>query len=256
VRQPPDQPRVVEKKQTPTSGTPHKEREQKQEVKKHSADDESRQVGKGKAPTVGAQEPKPSQPAAPDKDKPGAGRTEKKDEPPASPNEKKPAEKSTAASGSLSLTGVKFSVPPGWVKEEVKPSPMGPVAVYKIPKANGGDEGTVRITHYPNMKGKEMDDRNIDRWLGQVTKPDGSPMTRADAKITTSQVGPVRLTTVDMSGSVKMTMGDAAKPNYRMIATIVDHPQGPHFVVTGGPATSMEKWAAQIEGFLKSAKTE
>jgi len=69
-------------------------------------------------------------------------------------------------------------------------------------------------------------------------------------------VGPVRITMVDLSGTVKLTMRDAAKPNQRMIAAIVDHPQGPHFVVSAGPGDSMEKWAVRIDAFLKSAKPE
>jgi len=157
----------------------------------------------------------------------------------------------------LILTGLTLTVPQGWVEEKVEPTPMGPKAVFKIPTLDPKlDDGAVRITHYPSMKGKDKDDMNIDRWLGQISKPDGQPFTRSDAKITTTEVGPVRLTVVDMSGSVKMTMRDTAKPNQRMIAAIVDHPQGPHFVVTAGPATSMEKWAAQIDAFLKSAKVE
>ncbi len=162
-----------------------------------------------------------------------------------------------AKGGALKLTGVSFTIPGGWLEEKVEPSPMGPKAVFKIPKLDAKlDDGAVRITHFPNMKGKDKDEANIDRWVGQVTKPDGKPLTRSDAKITTTEIGKVRLTIVDLQGSVKMTMRDSAKPDHRMIAAIVDHPEGPHFVVTAGPAASMEKWAPQIEAFLKSAKAE
>jgi len=157
----------------------------------------------------------------------------------------------------LRLAGLTLTVPGSWTKEEVPRSPMGPVAVFKIPKSDpGGEDGAVRITHYPNMKGKDKDEMNIERWIGQVAKADGTPSARSDAKITTTEIGPVRLTVVDLSGSVKMTMRDAAKPDQRMIAAIVDHPQGPHFVVTAGPTAAMEKWAPQIDAFLKSAKTD
>lgn len=174
--------------------------------------------------------------------------------PPAEPA--KPAA-ATPTTSELTLTGLKMTAPPGWVREEPPQTPMGPVAVFKIPKTDpNAIDGAVRITHFPNMKGKEMDDRNIDRWIGQVAKADGSPMTRADAKITTSDVGSIKLTVVDITGSVKMTMRDAAQGGHRMIAAIVDHPKGPHFVVTTGPIASMEKWASQIDAFLKSAKIE
>lgn len=162
----------------------------------------------------------------------------------------------TTATGELKLEGLKLTVPAGWVREEVEKSPMGPVAVFKIPKGDGSDDGAVRITHYPNMKGKEMDDRNIDRWVSQVNKSDGSPSTRADAKITTAEAGGVKLTIVELTGSVKIAMRDSAKGGHKMIAAILDHPKGPHFVVAAGPTASMEKWAAQIDAFLKSVKVE
>ena len=177
--------------------------------------------------------------------------------PPAKPAEPAKPVAPPAKGNALKLTGLTMTVPEGWVEEKVEPTPMGPKAIYRIPKLDAaGEDGMVRITHFPNMKGKDKDDMNIDRWLGQVAKPDGQPLTRADAKITTTETGPVRLTVVDMSGSAKLTMKDTAKANQRMIAAIVDHPQGPHFVVTAGPAASMEKWAAQIDAFLKSAKVE
>ena len=177
--------------------------------------------------------------------------------PPAKPAETPKPDAAPAAGTALKLTGLTMTVPEGWVEEKVEPSPMEPKAIYRIPKLDtAGEDGMVRITHFPNMKGKDKDDKNIDRWLGQVSKPDGQPLTRSDAKITTTETGPVRLTVVDMSGSAKLTMKDTAKPNQRMIAAIVDHPQGPHFVVSAGPAASMEKWAAQIDAFLKSAKVE
>ena len=130
---------------------------------------------------------------------------------------------------------------------------MAPKAIYQIPASKAGEEpGIVRVTHFPEMKGK--DDQNIDRWIGQVAKADGQPATRADAKIEKTETGNIRLTTVDITGTVKMTMRDTAKPDHRMIAAIVDHPKGPHFVVVAGPTAAMKTWEADILKFLKSAE--
>jgi len=176
---------------------------------------------------------------------------------PAKPTETPKPVEPPAKGTALKLTGLTMTAPQEWVAEKIEPMPMGPKAFYRIPKLDAaGQDGMVRITHFPEMKGKDKNDANIDRWLGQVKKPDGTPLARSDAKITITEIGSIRLTVVDMSGSVKLTMSDTAEPNQRMIAAIVDHPQGPHFVVTVGPAASMEKWAAQIDAFLKSAKVE
>jgi len=157
------------------------------------------------------------------------------------------------AGGKLALTGITLTVPPAWKAQEIPAAPMAPKAIFTIPPQKPGEgEGSIRITHYPEMKGK--DDMNIDRWVGQVAKTDRAPSTRADAKIEKSETGNIRITTVDLTGSVKMTMKDMAKPDHRMIAAILDHPKGPHFVVAAGPAASMKIWSTDILNFLKSAK--
>ena len=154
----------------------------------------------------------------------------------------------------LMLTGIVMTVPEGWTMEDAgPPSPMGPKAVLRIP-SESGDGGTVRITHFPGMKGK--DDLNVARWLAQVVKPDGSPTTPEEAKIEKKEIGDVRLTIVDASGSVKLTMRDTPRPGTRMIAAIVDHPQGPHFVVAAGDIAFMEKQAGGVTAFLESARVQ
>lgn len=153
----------------------------------------------------------------------------------------------------LALTGVTFTVPAAWKSQEIPAGPMAPKAVFHIPEQKAGEgEGVVRITHYPEMKGK--DDMNIDRWVSQVSNAEGKPAARADAKIEKIEMGNIRLTIVDLTGSVKMTMRDTGKPDHRMIAAIVDHPKGPHFVVAGGPTGAMKTWSTDILSFLKSAQ--
>ena len=155
----------------------------------------------------------------------------------------------------LRLTGLTMSVPKGWVSQTVMPGPMAPKRVYTLPKADGDHEdGMVRITHFPGMKG--MDKDNIDRWLAQVGHSDGTPSTRDDADIKVIEAGNVRLTLVDVSGAVKATMRAAPKPGSRMIAAIVDHPQGPHFVVATGSIRTILKWEGAIRAFLDSATVD
>ena len=158
-----------------------------------------------------------------------------------------------SAGAKLALTGITLTVPASWKSQDPGTGPMAAKAVYSIPAQKPGeDEGAIRITHYPEMKGK--DDMNIDRWVGQVAKADGKPSTRADAKIEKTETGNIRITTVDLTGTVKMTMKDTGKADHRMIAAIVDHPKGPHFIVAAGPAASMKTWSNDVLGFIKSAK--
>lgn len=159
----------------------------------------------------------------------------------------------TADGKSLALDGITMTVPAAWVEQPTGGAgSMAPKAVYQIPHP-AGDPASVRITHFPGMKG--MDDANIQRWLGQVQRTDGSPATRDDGTLTVDLIGDVRVTTLDVTGSIKPTMRDAAKTDQRMIAGIIDHPQGPHFVVVVGDKSLMDAQADTILAFLKSART-
>lgn len=163
-----------------------------------------------------------------------------------------PVSKSVSTGSQLHLTGLTMKIPDGWKAESVPAGPMSPKAVYRLSKAgHDAEDGMVRVTYFPGMKGK--DDMNIERWLGQVTNDDGSTITRDDASISTTQSNQVRLTVVDVMGTIKITMRAMAKPNSRMIAAIVDHPQGPHFVVAAGGVATMQKWETDLMKFLHSA---
>lgn len=152
------------------------------------------------------------------------------------------------------LTGVSFANPDGWVVE--KPVGMSRVAQFRLPNADNNGEGAqVAVTHFPGMKG--MDERNLARWYGQFTQPDGTPSAAAASKSTFSQDG-VSVTLIEVSGTMgaagPMMGGGSAKENYRMLAAIVDHPKGPHFVKITGPDAVVKKWKASAVAFLKSAK--
>ena len=163
-----------------------------------------------------------------------------------------------ATTASITDNGLTLTIPDGWTPEPVGAGAMGVIAAYRLPKAKGdADDGAVRISHFPGMKGK--DDMNIDRWIGQVKKPDGTPMKREDGKITKEEKGSIRLTILDISGNLSNSMsagGGNGVPNQRLIAAIVDHPDGPHFVrVTGGNET-IDKWEESVMAALRGAQTD
>jgi hypothetical protein len=162
-----------------------------------------------------------------------------------------------ASDETLSLTGLTFAIPEGWARQPVKPGAISAKAVYQLAGADGEPDGsTVRITHFPGMKG--MDEMNIQRWLSQVKQPDGSNSKREDANVTVTEIGGVRLTVIEVTGVVNPSQDGTGTgtPNHRMIAAIVDHPQGPHFVKVSGGVATMAKWEKTIDAFLKSARVQ
>jgi hypothetical protein len=155
----------------------------------------------------------------------------------------------------VKLSGLKMKVPQGWSTQPVKSGPMAPRIAFALPPAEGDPVGCeLRISHYPQMKGK--DELNIRRWIGQVSKSDGSPYRRDEVDVNVSQKGTVQLTIVDLTGAVREGMGREVmmRPGHRIIAAIVDHPKGPHFVKASGPVQSMAKWADTIKQFLETAE--
>ncbi|RJP40650.1 MAG: hypothetical protein C4547_02255 [Phycisphaerales bacterium] len=170
----------------------------------------------------------------------------------------RPAVVGTAVTDSvLTLPGVKLAVPEGWVSRPATPGGMGPVAVFELPGSDGAGAAEVRITHFPNMKG--MDQMNIDRWLGQVQTAEGQPISREDADISVDSRDGVTLTVVDVSGSVPSSgamvdAGGGRIEDGRMIAAIIDHDLGPHYVKVLGPAATMGRWSDSILAFIHSAE--
>lgn len=157
----------------------------------------------------------------------------------------------------LTLTGISFKLPEGWVREDPAMNPQSPglsrKAQIRLPKTdNEPADAIVAITHFPNMKGPQMDAMNLQRWYGQFIQPDGQPTAELVGKAVFS-VGDVALTIVDIPGTMKGG-GRGGKPNYRMVAAIVDHAKGPHFVKVTGPNAVVLRWKASVVAFLQSAE--
>ena len=172
-----------------------------------------------------------------------------------------PAATATGDTTPLELTGLTLQVPAGWTVMEVKDSPMAPKAAFTLPAVEGETVPcTVRITYFPNMSDMEnLVDANLQRWLGQVRRTDGAPSTREDATITTMTGQGTKLTVLDITGIVGNTMmgsHTAGAPIEQMVAAIVEHDQGPHFIKVQGPPASVAAHRAAIDAFLQSASAK
>ncbi len=157
----------------------------------------------------------------------------------------------------LDLTGLTMTIPEGWTRLAIKPGPFSAKAAFQLLGGAGDDAGcSVRVTHSPGMKGKN--DLNIQRWLSQVKQADGSTSTRDNAEVSTVARDDVTMTLLDVTGVVNTSMDGtgAGQTDFRLIAAILDHPNGPHFIKISGDSVSMAKWADSISTFLKSAGTK
>lgn len=161
-----------------------------------------------------------------------------------------PAERSRE----LDLTGLKLSIPSGWMRVENQAGAVAGEATLRIVDPAG--DGTVQVSRYMGAKGKEMEDKTIDRWLSQMTGARGGSVDRRDAKIERRQHGAMRITSVEFSGALKGSPRDPGPGSQRMMGFIVDHPLGPHIITITGPAEAFSRWSAAIDGFIASARPD
>jgi hypothetical protein len=152
--------------------------------------------------------------------------------------------------GSLS-----FTAPTGW--QPRAPASTMRVAEFVVPKTAGDPEDAEVIVYFFGGTGGSVD-ANVQRWIGQFERPKGAP---ADGGRTSFNVGTLKVTTVDVSGTYIAEVRPGAterhnKPNYRMRAAVVETPKGPYFVKFTGPAATVAAGMSGFDAFIKSLRYE
>jgi len=146
-----------------------------------------------------------------------------------------------------------FAAPSGWTAEA--PSSSNRKAQFKLPRAEGDSQDAELVVYY-FQGGGGTPQANVDRWISQFAKPDGS--SAADtAKVTHRNINGIPLTFVDASGAYSNAMqpmgqSEGPKANYRMLGAIAEAKSGPWFFKLIGPAKTVAKWAPSFEVFLNS----
>ena len=153
-------------------------------------------------------------------------------------------------SQSASLT---FTAPPVW--QSRPPASAMRVAEFVVPRAPGDPEDGEVIIYFFGGTGGSVD-ANVQRWVGQFQQAAGAP---ADGRRTAFNVGDLKVTTVDVSGTYVAEVRPGAterlnKPNFRMRAAVVETPGGPYFVKFTAPARTVEAASAAFDEFIKSLR--
>jgi hypothetical protein len=149
--------------------------------------------------------------------------------------------------------GLKFTAPVGWISET--PTLSMRRAQYRLPRVEGDSEDAEMVVYYFQGGGGGVQ-ANVDRWIGQFSKPDGSPANDV-AKISRKTIHGIPVTTVDVAGTYSGAMGpmggsSEAKTNYRMLAAVAEADNGPWFFKLTGPAKTVAKWEPSFESFIDS----
>src|SRR5215216_2648109 len=151
-------------------------------------------------------------------------------------------------------SSLKFTVPPGWIEEE-RTSSMR-VAQYRLTRAEGDTEnGSVVLYYFGQGQGGSAA-ANIERWVGQMKQTDDRS-SRELAKEERFDVNGLKVATVDVAGTyvAETTPGSGTfenKPGYRLLAAVVETPNGPYFLKLVGPEKTVARWNESFLSFLKS----
>ena len=168
----------------------------------------------------------------------------------------KPAAAHRAGPVSASGAGMlNFTAPQEWTAE--KPTSSMRKAQYRLPRAQGDPEDAELAVFFFGGSGGPVQ-ANIDRWIGQFQKADGSPADDA-AKTTRRESHGIALTLVDVSGTYNAASGPMlaekrSKPNFRMIAAVAEAAGGPWFFKLTGPAATIAKWEREFQKFLDTIR--
>ena len=153
-------------------------------------------------------------------------------------------------SGMLDVGAIAFKVPD---KLELKaPKSSMRRAQLSAPGAAGPAE---LVVYFFGPQGAGTTKDNIDRWVGQFSNADGSPV--SDAKQNTSKVSGFDVTRVEVAGQFESGMApagqpEAAKGGQRMIAAIVETSGGPYYIKFIGPNATVAEYAGSFDGLIAS----
>jgi len=150
--------------------------------------------------------------------------------------------------------GLRFRVPKEWTR--VPATSEMRAAQYRIPSAPGDSEdGELVLFFFGKGRGGSVED-NLERWYGQFEQPDHRP-SREAALVTTQTVNALRVTVADLTGAYTpgMSAGGRAKerrPGFRMLAAIVEAPDGPWFFKAVGPAATIGQAKRSFDDLVAS----
>lgn len=147
-----------------------------------------------------------------------------------------------------------FTAPVGWVVQ--KPASTMRVSDFVLPRAGtDAEDATVTVYYFGGSGGTVQ--ANLDRWIGQMTQPDGRASKDAAKTTTMTSAKGLEITLIDLTGTyvAEVRPGSAErfnKPGFRLKAAVVLTRTGPHFIKFVGPAATVAQWDASFQAFLNA----
>jgi hypothetical protein len=160
----------------------------------------------------------------------------------------------SAPTGGIEL---KFTAPENW--KSTPPINTMRKAQYLLPRSEGDSEDAELVVYYfgPGEGGNVSD--NLERWRGQMTQADGSPLPASAAKEEHFEANGLKIALLDVSGRFAPGpmpgIADVGpRDAYRMFAAVIQTSAGPWFVKATGPGRTMEANRQAMRDFVASVR--
>lgn len=151
----------------------------------------------------------------------------------------------------IQLGSLELSVPEGWIRE--KPVSSMRTAQFRLPRAEG-DLEDAEVAVFNNIGGSV--EQNIERWVGQFSQPGGGPSTGFE-RIKNFTINELHITLVYIEGiyssrGASMSGPVMEKPDFSLLAAIVNTPDGPYYFKATGPVSTVQNWAGSFDALTQS----
>jgi len=159
------------------------------------------------------------------------------------------------AAGGTTVAGVTFTPPTSW--QDVGPSGMRK-AQYRFGPVEGDDApAEVNVFYFGASSGGGVD-ANLQRWIGQMTLPDGAdPQTAAARSEFTADGMAGHVIALDgtyKSGGMRpMGGGGEMMEDYRLVGVVLEGPQGSVFFKLTGPQKTAEAMEKDLMTMVEAA---
>jgi hypothetical protein len=158
--------------------------------------------------------------------------------------------------GTTTLAGVHFTPPANW--QDLGANGMRQ-AQYRLDPVEGDSaQGEVNVFYFGPQSGGGVQ-ANLDRWIGQMTLPDGADPATAIARDTFTANGmPGHVVSLDgtyKSGGGRPMGGDGQMlPGYRLVGVVLEGPQGSLFFKLTGPESTVRAMETDLLNMVKAAQ--
>ncbi|MBH31249.1 MAG: hypothetical protein CMG71_04565 [Candidatus Marinimicrobia bacterium] len=150
--------------------------------------------------------------------------------------------------------GLLAVVDPNWIRET--PSSSMRLAQFRLPSQDEEAEDA-ELAVFSGIGGSVQE--NLDRWFGQFKQPDGSD-SKSKARVQTFNVGGMNTTIADLTGTFTgggMPMSQPVeKPEFRLLAAIVEGTAEPYYFKLVGPRITVEHWAETFGRFIGTLRSD